>query len=92
MDGVEDRVSLRPGTCVLLPHGCQFVIASDLTLPSRDAWEFLSFVQKYNGVIAASPGDSFLMLGNYFALEGDGRYLLDVVPPNVLVDNDASMR
>ena len=92
MKGVKDPVPLRAGTCVLLPHGRPFVIASDLTIPSRDAWELLSSVETYNGVMAASPGDSFLMLGSYFALEGDGRYLLDVLPPIVLVDNDVSMR
>ena len=39
-------------------------------------------------VVSASPGDNFFLLGSYFALEGDGRFLLDVLPPIVKVDND----
>ena len=88
MDGVEDSIQLRTGACVLLPHGRPFIIGSDLTTPSRDAWEFLSSVERYNGVVAASPGDDFFLLGSYFALDGDGRFLLDVLPPIVKVDND----
>ena len=88
MDGVEEPVQLRAGTCVLLPHARSFVIGSDLTTPSRDAREFLASVERYNGVICASHGDNFLLLGSYFALEGDGRFLLDVLPPIVRVDND----
>ena len=45
-------------------------------------------MERYNGVVAASPGDDFFVLGSYFALEGDGRFLLDVLPPVVKVDND----
>ncbi len=88
MDGVAEPVQLRTGACVLLPHGRSFVIGSDLLLPSRDAWEFLSSVERYNGVVSASPGESFFMLASYFALEGDPRFLLDVLPPVVKVDND----
>ena len=88
MYGVAEPILLRAGTCVLLPHGRPFVLGSDLTTPSRDAWEFLSSVERYNGVISASPGDSFFLLGNYFALEGDGRFLLDVLPPVVMLENE----
>ena len=88
MDGVEEPIPLRAGACVLLPHGRPFTIGSDLTTPSRNAWEFLSSVERYNGVVSASPGDNFFLLGSYFALEGDGRFLLDVLPPIVKVDND----
>lgn len=88
MEGVEEPIQLRAGACVLLPHGRSFVIGSDLTTPSRDAWEFLSSVERYNGVVSASPGDDFFLLGSYFALEGDGRFLLDVLPPIVKVDNE----
>ena len=88
MEGVEEPIQLRTGSCVLLPHGRTFVIGSDLTTPSRDAWEFLSSVERYNGVVAASPGDDFFLLGSYFALDGDGRFLLDVLPPIVKIDNE----
>ncbi len=88
MEGVDKPLQLRAGDCVLLAHGRSFVLGSDLTTPSRDAWEFLSSGKKYNGVIAASPGDSFFLLGSYFALEGDGRFLLDVLPPIAKVGDD----
>ena len=88
MEGVEEPIQLRAGACVLLPHGRSFVIGSDLKTPSRDAWEFLSSVERYNGVVSASPGDDFFLLGSYFALDGDGRFLLDVLPPIVKVDNE----
>ena len=88
MDGVKEPVQLQAGMCVLLPHGRSFVLASDLATPSIDAWEFLSSVERYNGVITVSPGDRLLLLGSYFALEGDGRFLLDVLPPIVIVDNN----
>jgi hypothetical protein len=87
-DVLEEPVQLRAGNCVLLPHGRSFVVASDLTIPSRDSWEFLSSVQRYNGVVAASPGDNFFLLGSYFALEEMAGFLLDVLPPIVKVDND----
>ena len=87
MDGVEQAIQLLTDTCVLLPHGRSFTLASDLTTPSRDAWEFLSSGEMYNGVVSASPGDRFFLLGSYFALEGDGRFLLDVLPPVVTLDN-----
>ena len=88
MEGVQEPIQLQAGTCVLLPHGRPFIIGSDLTTPSKDAWEFLSSVERYNGVISASPGDDFFLLGSYFALEGDGRFLLDVLPPIIRIDND----
>jgi hypothetical protein len=88
MGGEEDPIRMQAGNCVLLPHGRSFVIGSDLTIPSRDAWEFLSSVHRYNGVIAASPGDDFFLLGSYFALQGDGRFLLDVLPLIVKVENE----
>ena len=45
-------------------------------------------MERYNGVVSASPGDDFFLLASYFAIEGDGGFLLDVLPPIVKVDND----
>ena len=88
MDGVDEPIQLQAGDCVLLPHGRSFVIGSDLTIPSIDAREFLTSADRHNGVVSASPGETFLLLASYFALEGDGRFLLDVLPPVVKLDND----
>ena len=91
----ERPLRLHEGDCLLLPHGRPFVIASDLKLPPLDARTVVSTVARYNGVLAVTPGESFLLLGTHFDLEGGAGFLLDVLPPVVLVTGDqqcASMR
>lgn len=91
----ERPVQLHEGDCLLLPHGRPFVIASDLELPPLDARIVISTVTRYNGVLAVTPGESFLLLGTHFDLEGGADFLLDVLPPVVLITGDqqcASMR
>lgn len=87
MEGVQEPARLQAGSCALLPHGRPFVLASDLTLPSRDAWELLTTVGRYNGILSASPGEDFFVLGSHFALQGDAHFLLDVLPPIVMLEN-----
>ena len=89
MEGVEKPARLRAGSCLLLPHGRPFVLASDLTLPRRDAWEIVSTMKRYNGILSVSPGEDFFMLGSHFALEGDARFLLDVLPPIAMLENES---
>jgi AraC-like DNA-binding protein len=89
MEGVDEPARLRTGSCLLLPHGRPFVLASDLTLPPRDARELLATGERHNGVLSVSPGEDFLVLGSHFALEGDGRFLLDVLPPIVMLNNES---
>lgn len=91
----ERPVLLHHGDCLLLPHGKPFVIASDLELPPVDARTIVSGVARYNGALPVTPGDDFLLLGSHFDLEGDAGFLLDVLPPVVLLLGDqqcASMR
>jgi AraC-like DNA-binding protein len=88
MEEVREPTRLQAGSCLLLPHGKPFVIASDLTLQPRDARELVSAPRTYNGVLRISPGDDFLVLGSHFALEGDARFLLDVLPPVVLLERE----
>ncbi|MFT4112908.1 AraC family transcriptional regulator [Silvibacterium sp.] len=88
VEGVEQPIRLREGNCLILPHGRSFVIASDLTLPPLDAREVLATVKKENGVLAISPGKEFLVLGCHFDLEGDARFLLDVLPLIVMLDQE----
>lgn len=85
VEGVEQPVQLHAGNCLLLPHGRPFVLASDLALPSVDARTIISSVERYRGVLKISQGEDFLVLGSHFALEGDARFLLDVLPPIVML-------
>ncbi len=89
MENVKEPVRLRAGSCLLLPHGRPFVLASDLSLPHKESWELLSKRERYNGILPVSPGDDFLILGSHFELEGDTRFLLDVLPPIVMLENES---
>ena len=84
----EHPVQLCEGDCLLLPHGKPFVVASDLDLPPIDARIVVSVSTRYNGVLAVTPGEDFLLLGTHFDLEGDAGFLLDVLPPVVLFTGD----
>jgi AraC-like DNA-binding protein len=88
IDGVQEPIRLRAGNCLLLPHGRSFIIASDLALPPIDARKLLSTVERYNGILSVTPGDDFFLLGSHFALEGDARFLLDLLPPVVMLQNE----
>lgn len=45
--------------------------------------------ESYNGVLSVSPGEDFLVLGSHFALEGEARFLLDVLPTIVMLNNES---
>lgn len=81
----QNPVQMREGTCVVLPHGKPFIIASDLALTPVDARVIVSSVKRHNGVLPVTPGEEFLLLGSHFDLEGDARFLLDVLPVVVLL-------
>lgn len=89
VENVPEPVHLRAGSCLLLPRGWPFVLASDLSLPHRNSWELLSKRERYNGILPVSPGDDFLILGSHFELEGSARFLLDVLPPIVTLENES---
>ena len=91
----ETPTRLHEGDCLLLPHGKSFVIASDLDLEPLDARKIVSRIARYQGVLPVTPGDEFLLLGTHFDLEGGAGFLLDALPPLVLLTGDqqcASMR
>ena len=76
-------------------HTLPFVIASELNLLPVDARMVVSAIARYQGVLAITPGKDFLLLGTHFDLEGDAGFLLDALPPLVLLTRDqqcASMR
>jgi len=89
VEGVEHPVRLSQDDCLVLPHGRPFVLASDLTLRPIDARQLVSTVERYNGVLAISEGNDVRLLGSHFALEGDARFLLDVLPPIVILQEKA---
>jgi AraC-like DNA-binding protein len=89
VEGVEEPVRLRGGDCLLLPHGRTFVLATDLSLPPLDAREVVTSLERYQGVLQVTPGDEFFVLGSHFSLEGDARFLLDVLPPIVMLSDEA---
>ena len=84
-----DPVHLRTGSCLLLPRGRPFVLASDPLLPPSNTWEVLSGGAKCNGMLAISPGEDFFLLGTHFELQGDSRFLLDLLPPVVRLENES---
>ena len=43
--------------------------------------------ERYNGMFPVNPGKDFCVIGSHFALEGDARFLLDVLPPVVLLES-----
>ena len=91
----EPSARLQQGDCLLLPHGKPFVIASDLDLPAVDARKIVSAMARYQGVLPVTPGQDFLLLGTHFDLNGGAGFLLNALPPLVLLTGDqqcASMR
>ena len=91
----EPEARLREGDCLLLPHGKPFVLASDLGLTPRDARTVVSSTTRYNGVLALTPGENFLLAGTHFDLGGDADFLLSILPPVVSFAGEeqcASMR
>ncbi len=54
-----------------------------------DARTIVFKVERYQGVLKVTPGNDFFVLGSHFALEGDARFLLNVLPPIVMLEDDA---
>lgn len=88
IENVKEPVRLRAGSCLLLPRGWPFVLASDLSLSPLDGLELLSTRERYNGVLSVGPGEDLFILGSHFEMEGDARFLLDVLPPVVMLENE----
>ena len=89
--GVEVPVTVRTGNCVLLPHGRPCVLASDLAIPPVDARTLLSAIgeKARRRTRAQSKETTSFVLGSHFALEGDARFLLHVLPPIVVAHQES---
>lgn len=88
IENVEVPVRLRAGSCLLLPRGWPFVLASDLDLSPIDGLQLIPSKERYKGILSVSPGEDVFILGSHFELEGDARFLLDVLPPVVMLENE----
>ena len=51
--------------------------------------QLLSKRERYNGILPVTPGEDVLILGSHFELEADASFLLDALPPIVLLENDS---
>lgn len=85
VDGVEPPVHLSPGDCFVLPKGRAFRLASDLSLPTVDAYSL--FHDGLEGQITSwRGGGDRLLVGGHFTLAGDhASMLLGILPPIVLI-------
>jgi hypothetical protein len=83
VDGVPDAVRLEAGDCFLLPRGRAFRIASDLALPSVNA--YAAFPAELDGsVFSYNGGGDCFGVGGHFDLTGDhAGILLGMLPPIV---------
>ena len=88
VEDVEQPIPLQAGSCFLLPKGRPFSLSSDRS-QQLTSWTTLSQQSRYNGILALTPGEDFLILGSHFRLEGDARMLLDALPPVVLLESEA---
>lgn len=88
VEGVAEPIQLQTGSCFLLPRGWPFSLFSG-TVQKLTAWETLSQQERYNGILPLTPGDEFLILGSHFRLEGDALFLLNALPPVVLLESEA---
>ena len=88
VENVEQSIRLQAGSCFLLPKGWPFSLSSKLS-QQLTSWTTLSQQGRYNGILPLTPGDDFLILGSHFRLEGDARFLLDALPPVVLLEGEA---
>ncbi len=88
VDNIAEPIRLRTGSCFLLPRGWPFSLSSGPAQPPA-AWETLSQQERYNGILPLTPGDDFIILGSHFRLEGNARFLLDALPPILLLESEA---
>lgn len=88
IDGCEKIERLEQGDCFVLPTGCPFRLASDLSLPSVSASTLFPAAGP-GGVVTLADGDGFSMLVSRFAVSGKhADRLLDMLPPVVRLNKN----
>ena len=88
VESVAEPIPLQTGSCFLLPRGWPFSLSSERSQPLK-LWATLSHQQRYNGILPLTAGDDFLILGSHFRLESDAQFLLEALPPVVLLESEA---
>lgn len=85
VEGEAAPVLLFAGDCFLLPRGCAFRLASDLTLQPMEAGQVFEGLPT-GAVACLNGGGEFSMVSNRFGLTGDyAGFLQRLLPPVVLV-------
>src|SRR5580693_7534346 len=90
VEGVAEPVRLKTGDCFLLPRGCAFRLATDLTAPPIEALSILATARRIGGVVTVNGGGDCLVVGGHFALTGDhAGMLLGILPPIVHIRKES---
>ncbi|PCC74947.1 AraC family transcriptional regulator [Nannocystis exedens] len=76
---LDAPVRLATGDCVMLPHGREFRLCSDLDATPVDLTTMYAG-GSYSGIRACAPGDDFFLLGGHFVLDGNADLLRGVLP------------
>ena len=69
VEGESKRYQLIEGDCFLLTSGRPFVLASDVSLPARDAAEALTYISP--GIARCQRGGDSFLIGGHFAFAGE---------------------
>jgi AraC-like DNA-binding protein len=95
VDGMEAPVQLTTGDCIILPSGCPFTLASDLTLTPAESHDVLGSARP-GEVIVQNGGGGFAFIGTRFEVDGrKAGTLLGTLPPLIHLheaDDRAAMR
>jgi AraC-like DNA-binding protein len=88
IDGHADPIALRRGDCFMLSRGTPFVLASDLSLPTKPAEEVFTAVS--DGLAMLGSGDDFHVVGGKMILDEMSEPLLTgELPDCVLLRRDS---
>jgi AraC-like DNA-binding protein len=95
VDGMDKAVRLTAGDCIILPSGCPFNLASDLTLHPVEAGDVLGNARPGDAVVHQGGGD-FAFAGTRFDVDiRKAGALLGTLPPLIhlhLAEDRAAMR
>lgn len=89
VEDAAEPLRIETGTCVLLPSGRPFCLATDLSAPRTDFHTHVS-AQSQDGAVPCEVGSGCSMLGGHFLLGSHGAILLDALAPIVPIRTDAS--
>ena len=89
VEGVAEPVRIRGGDCFMLPRGLPFRLASDLSVPSMDAHQFLQ-LPSHGATRVINGGGQGLSLGAHFTFKGNNaEILLGMLPPIVHIQKES---